>query len=57
MWNLIKMIPKNLFIKPKQTQRFRKQAYDYQREMLRGGINQEVETDIYTLLYIQRMDE
>ena len=31
MWNLIKMIQKNLFIKQKQTYRFQNQSYGYHR--------------------------
>ena len=31
MWNLIKMILKNLFKKQKQTQRFQIQSYGYQK--------------------------
>ena len=31
MWNLIKMIQKNLFTNQKQTHRFRSQIYGYQR--------------------------
>ena len=31
MWNLIKMIQNNLFIKQKQTYRFQNQIYDYKR--------------------------
>ena len=31
MWNLIKIIQKNLFIKQKQTHRFQNQAYGYHR--------------------------
>ena len=31
MWNLIKMIQKNLFIKQKQTHRFQNQSYSYHR--------------------------
>ena len=41
----------NLFTKQKQTHRFRKQTYDYQRG--RGsGINQEFEISRYKLLYL-----
>ena len=32
MWNLIKMIQKNLFTKQKQTHRFQNQTYGFQRE-------------------------
>ena len=31
MWKLKKMMQMNLFTKQKQTHRFRKQIYDYQR--------------------------
>ena len=31
MWNLIKMIQMNLYTKQKQTHRYRKQTYGYQR--------------------------
>ena len=36
MWNLIKMMQKNLFTKQKQTQRFQNQAYGYQRGNMAG---------------------
>ena len=42
----------NLFTKQKQTHRFRKQTYGYQRGS-GGGINQEFGINIYTLLYMQ----
>ena len=42
--NIIQM---NLF--PKQKQTHSKQAYDYQRGKMRGGIN----LDIYTQLYVK----
>ena len=35
MWNIIKMIQRNLFIKQKQTQQFQNQTYGYKGEM--GG--------------------
>ena len=46
----------NLFTKQKQTHRLRKQIYDYQRRKFGGGgINQEVEINIYTLLYVKQI--
>lgn len=36
MWNLIKMIPKNLFTKQKQAHRFQNQTYSYQRGNTEG---------------------
>ena len=46
----------NLFTKQKQTHRFRKQTYSYQRgKRWKGGINQEVGIDIYTILYIKQV--
>ena len=36
MWNLIKMIQKNLFTNQKQTQRFLNQTYSYQRGYMVG---------------------
>ena len=43
----------NLFTKQKQTHRFRKQTYSYQRGKVGGGINYEVGINTYTLLYIK----
>ena len=37
MWNLIKMIPKNLFMKQKQTDRFRSHTHCDQRGNPAGG--------------------
>ena len=37
MWNLKKMIQMNLFTKQKQTHRFRKQTYGYQKGKVKGG--------------------
>ena len=48
-----KMIQMNLLTKQKQTHRHRKQIYGYQREKGRGGINQELGINRYTLLYIK----
>ena len=36
IWNLKKMIQMNLFKKQKQTHRFKKQTYDYQRGKVVG---------------------
>ena len=44
----------NLVTKQKQSQRCRKQTYGYQG-MGGGGINWEIEVDIYTLLYMKQM--
>ena len=44
----------NLFTRQKQTHRCRKQTYAYQRGS-GGGINWEIEVDIYTLLYMKQM--
>ena len=43
----------NLFTKQKQTYRYRKQTYGYQRGHMVGGegINQELGINIHTLLY------
>ena len=55
MWNLKKiLIQMNLFTKQKQTHRCRKQIYGYQKGKIRGGINQEFGSNIYTLLYSQQ---
>ena len=44
----------NFFTKQKQSHRCGKQTYGYQgRE--KGGVNWEIWTDTYTLLYIQQM--
>ena len=45
----------NLFTKQKQTHRHRKQIYGYQRGKGRGGISQEYEINIYTLLHIKQI--
>ena len=42
----------NLFTKQKQTYRYRKQTYGYQRGDVGGGINQDLGINIHTLLYI-----
>ena len=47
-----KMIQMSLFTKQKQTHRHRKQTYGYQKG--KGGINQELEINRYTLLYIKQ---
>ena len=39
MWNLIKIIEKNLFTKQKQIQKFQNQTYGFQRGNMTGGIN------------------
>ena len=50
MWSL-KKIQMNLFTKPKQTHRHRKQTYGYQRG--RGGVNWEFGINRYPVLYIK----
>ena len=45
----------NLFTKQKQSHRCRKQTYGYQVGKKGGGINWEIGTDIYTLLYIKQI--
>ena len=50
---LKKEIQMNLFTKQKQTYRYGKQIYSYQRGNVGGGINEEIGMDIYTLLYIK----
>ena len=44
----------NLFTKQKQTHRHRKQTYGYQKGS-GGGINQEPEINIHTLVYIKQI--
>ena len=53
MWNLESMVQMNIFTKQKLSHRCinRKQTYGYQEG--KGGINWEIEIDIYTLLYIK----
>lgn len=41
----------NLFQKQKQTYRYGKQAYGYQRENMGEGINQELEMNTHTTTY------
>ena len=41
MWNLIKMLQKNLLIKQKQAHRFQNQIYGCHKETMRGGMNEE----------------
>ena len=41
--------------KQKQSRRYRKQTYSYQKVSGWGEINQEIEMDIYTLLYIKQV--
>ena len=53
MWNLIKMIQRNLFTKQKPGSKILKPNYGYQRENHGGRINLEVGIIIYTLLYIK----
>ena len=52
------MIQMNLFTKQKETYRYRKQTYSYQRgNMGGGGIYQELEMNIHTLLYIRQITD
>ena len=44
----------NLSTKQKQSYRYRKQSYGFQG-VREGGINWEIGTDIYTLLYIKQI--
>ena len=44
----------NLFTKQKQSHRYRKQTYGYQRGKVGGGINWEIRIDTYTLLFIKQ---
>ena len=47
----------NLFTKQKQTHRQRKQTYGYQGDSGEwGGINQEFEINLYTLLYKKQIN-
>ena len=48
------MIQMNLYTKQKQTHRYRKQTYGYQRGKWEG-INEEVGINTYTLLYIKQI--
>ena len=48
MWNLIKMMQKNLFTKRKQTERPETKLLVTKGEMLPGGINWEVGIGMYT---------
>ena len=43
----------NLALKQKSTHRHKKQTYVYQGKRVRGEINQEVEINIYPLLYMK----
>ena len=45
----------NLFTKQKQSQKCRKETYGYQGVTGWGGINWEIEIDIYILLYIKQI--
>ena len=45
----------NLFTKQKQTHRHRKQTYGYKRGKGQGGINQEIGSNIYMVLYIKQI--
>ena len=47
------MVEINLFAKQKQRHRCREQTYGYQGGEGEGGMNWEIETDIYTLLCIK----
>ena len=53
MWNLIfkKEIQMNLFTKQRQTYRYEKQTYGYQRSNMEGRDNQELGVNTRTLLY------
>ena len=51
MWNLLKMIQKNLFIKQEQTQISEPILWLPYVKPLRGGRNWEVGSDIYTPHY------
>ena len=46
----------NLFTKQKETCRQRKQTYGNQSGKMEGGIDQEFGSNIYTLLYIYKID-
>ena len=48
-----KTLEVNLFVTRKWSQRCRKKTYGYQRRKERGGINQKIEIDRYTLLYVK----
>ena len=50
IWNLIKMIQNNLFIKKKQTNRFKKQSMVAKEETMEWGRNWEDGNNLYTLL-------
>lgn len=45
----------NLALKQKPTHRHKKQTYVYQGERVGGEINQEVEINIYTVLYMKQI--
>ena len=49
-----KIVQMNLFAQQKQSHMCRKQIYGYQQGK-GGGINWEIEIDIYTLLYIKQV--
>ena len=54
MWNLIKMIQKNLFTKQKQTQKIPNQTYGYQRGTVAGreelrGWDWHIHTTVYKI--------
>ena len=51
MWNLKKVIPMNLSTKQKQTHRYKKYTYGYQRGNEYRGINQEFGINIHTPTY------
>ena len=51
MWNLKKNDTNELITEQKQTHRFRKQTYGYQRGKVGRGINQEFGTNIHTTTY------
>jgi len=55
MWNLIfkKKIQMNLLTKQKQTYRYKKRTYGYQRGNVYGGINQELGMNTSTLIHIR----
>ena len=48
-----KMIQMSLFTKQKQTHKLREQTYDKYRGMIRGRIDWEFGTDMYSLLYLK----
>jgi len=51
------MIRKNLFKEEKQTYRYGKQTYGYQRGNVGGGTSQEFGMNMHTPLYIRQMTD